>query len=129
MNLYIAVPIAYAKWVIADGFLGRTVVWMEGDESEVCEFRDIPPTGLTLSRTAGVENEVTETNMKIASGGGPVLADDNWRRRPVDRRPRRRGEALRSARRPVTRVALPRREECSNLCCRSLHGRAPPSRD
>jgi hypothetical protein len=76
MNLYMAVSTAYARRVIDEGFVGRSVSLLEGGETEVCEFRDIPPVGLTLSLTAEAEAENTEKGSKVTIGTGPVLADD-----------------------------------------------------
>jgi hypothetical protein len=76
MNLYMAVSTAYARRVIDEGFVGRSVSLLEGGETEVCEFRDIPPVGLTVSLTAEAEAENTEKGSKVTIGTGPVLADD-----------------------------------------------------
>ena len=76
MDLYMAVSTAYARHVIDEGFVGRSLSWLEGGEAEVCEFRDQPPTGLTLSLTAEAEAENTEKGSKVTIGTGPVLADD-----------------------------------------------------
>lgn len=57
MDLFMAVPVAFAKHVVNKVFVGRSVSWNEGDESEVCEFRDMPSVGLTLSRTTETEAE------------------------------------------------------------------------
>jgi hypothetical protein len=76
MDLYMAVSTAYARHVIDEGFVGRSVSSLEGGEAEVCEFRDLPPRGLTLSLTAEAEAEQTEKGLKTTIAGGPVLADD-----------------------------------------------------
>lgn len=75
MNLYMAVPTAYARRVIDEGFVERSVSLLEAGETEVCEFRDIPLVGLTLSLTAEAA-ENTDQGWKVTIDTGPVLADD-----------------------------------------------------
>jgi hypothetical protein len=75
MLLYVAVPMNYARFVVERGFVGVERAFIEGGSAEFCEFRDIPPTGLTFSRTTEVTAEPTETGISLTIGGGGILAD------------------------------------------------------
>jgi hypothetical protein len=92
MRLFIALPTEAARLFIERGFAGIPRVLYDADATleevnsgkakptgvaEYVEFRDQPPVGLTLSRTAEVtEAEIGDDSMAITIGGGPVLADD-----------------------------------------------------
>lgn len=78
MRLYKAVSASYARHVIDVGFIGVPNCTVEGEYFEYVEMRDIPPAGLTFSRTAEMEVAVDEVTGHIDAriGGGPVLADD-----------------------------------------------------
>jgi hypothetical protein len=59
------------------GFEGNPVNWLldeSGNPGLYCAFRDQPPGGLVLSRTA--EIEAVDAGMTVRIDGGPVLADD-----------------------------------------------------
>ena len=82
MQLFRAVSTEYAKQVIEDGFVGTEVAWTDeaskptGEVQSICEFRDMPPTGLTSSLTTEVTVEAGEEDFQVTFAGGPVLADD-----------------------------------------------------
>jgi hypothetical protein len=96
MELFIAASTEMARGVVDRGFVGsvgRPTILYETDEkgdfllnpngsriessrADVCEFRDIPPRGLTPSRTTEVTSEVDEDRIEVTMDGGPVLADD-----------------------------------------------------
>jgi hypothetical protein len=85
MRLYKAAQTAAARRVIDHGFLGiPRWVYAEDDPDfnglaevvEYVEFRDMPPGGMTFSRTT--ETAVTdsdEDSIKVEVSGGPVLMD------------------------------------------------------
>ena len=78
-----AVPADCARHVIDVGFVGTRTVYAtkedgipdysRPDPTPLCEFRDLPPAGLTFSRTT--EAEVDQDEVKVTIGGGPLLAD------------------------------------------------------
>lgn len=82
MRLYAAAQAEAARAVVQHGFAaaGRPRrVWDATGKSEVVEFvefRDLTPTGFTLSRTAELKAEKTNEGIKMTISGGPVLADD-----------------------------------------------------
>jgi hypothetical protein len=96
MKLFIAVNTEMAEGVVARGFVGSagrpTILYgtddrgdfllnpdgsrIESFRGDICEFRDIPPRGLTLSRTTEVTSKVDNDRIEITMDGGPVLADD-----------------------------------------------------
>jgi hypothetical protein len=90
MRLYIALPTAAARLFIDDGFVGRPRVMYDQHVTladieagakptgvaEYVEFRDMPPVGLTFSRTTEADVEPTDDGLEVTIDGGPVLADD-----------------------------------------------------
>jgi hypothetical protein len=87
-RLYAAVLMDYARHVHRAGFIGRPEVTYEteklalGEDVAIhtqafCEFRDMPPAGLTFSLTAEaqVEERYADT-IEMTISGGPVLADE-----------------------------------------------------
>jgi hypothetical protein len=100
MKLYTAASTEYARHVIDRGFAGMWRDVYDPDELDearrrtpegqpvtdlpnpidtkpYCEFRDIPSSGLTFSRTT--ETDVAQTgedSLKVTISGGPTLADD-----------------------------------------------------
>ena len=79
MKLYMAVPADYARHIIDSGFEGSAAHWLEAEDGTVshyCPFRDQPPGGLVLSRTAEIEADVTGDAMALRVSGGALLADD-----------------------------------------------------
>lgn len=86
MKLYMAVPTDYARSVIDVGFAGTRQMYENGADNRpdftrptadvMCEFRDMPPTALTFSRTAESTVHETDEGVEVTIDGGPVLADD-----------------------------------------------------
>jgi hypothetical protein len=83
VRLYMATNTKYARHVIEEGFIGVSHVVYDADgkpTDEVvdwCEFRDLPPGGLTPSITTETEIEPMDEGIAIAiaMSGGPMLAD------------------------------------------------------
>jgi hypothetical protein len=87
-RLYAAVTMDYARLVHRTGFVGQLEVLYDTDKlalgeyvaigtQEFCQFRDMPPAGLTFSLTAEAQTEVrNDDSIEITIGGGPVLADE-----------------------------------------------------
>jgi hypothetical protein len=87
-RLFMAVTARYARRVHQTGFVGQPETMYDSDKldageyvetgpQEFCEFRDMPPAGLTFSLTAETHAKVDdEGNLAVEIGGGPVLADD-----------------------------------------------------
>jgi hypothetical protein len=100
MRLYTpGLPTDYARHVIDHGFVGRAIYDVEGLDAatrdtadgvitppeklpgpiavaEYCEFRNMPPDGLILSRTTEAEIEPTGgTEFKVIDGGSSLLDD------------------------------------------------------
>lgn len=103
MRLYMPAATEYARYVIDNGFVGIPTPMYDSDELEAaghgsprtyrsgeampplpepkewkewCIFRDMPPGGLTFSRTTEMSAEHAEDGVEITVEGGPVLADD-----------------------------------------------------
>ncbi len=87
-RLYAAVTMDYARLVHRTGFVGQSEVLCDTDKlalgeylaigtQKLCQFRDMPPVGLTFSLTAEAHAEVrNDESIEITIGGGPVLADE-----------------------------------------------------
>src|SRR4051812_33083001 len=83
MDLYMAVSTDLARFVLDHGFVGRPRVMIDDDHQptgqvrDFCEFRDVPPIGLTLSRTAELRVEEDHDDaMSVTIEGGATLLDD-----------------------------------------------------
>ena len=86
MILYMACTTEDARQTIDGGFVGVERYLYDVDDSgrmvqqdhptAFCEFRDIAPSGWTVSRTTEIEAEQTgEDQIRMTVSGGPVLAD------------------------------------------------------
>ncbi len=76
MKLYQAATTTDARHVIDHGFVGRSIMLTSGEIADFVQFRDLPPAGLTSSRTAEVEATLHDDQIDVRISGGEVLVDD-----------------------------------------------------